>query len=187
MTTRAAQGDGTVAGPILVGVSACLLGEKVRWDAGHKDDVHVRQMLGAFFSFVPVCPELEVGMGVPREPLHLEGDVSSPRLVGNRSGDDWTARLHAWSDARLEQLAAMGLSGYVLKRGSPSCGLERVAVMDAQGLPHDAGRGLFAEALRRRLPLLPVEEEGRLDDAGLRENFVVRVFAYHRATMHKNV
>jgi uncharacterized protein YbgA (DUF1722 family)/uncharacterized protein YbbK (DUF523 family) len=171
----------TDASPILVGVSTCLLGEKVRWDAGHKNDVYVREMLGAYFTFVPVCPELEVGMGVPREPVHLEGDPSSPRMVGNRSGDDWTARMHAWSRDRLEQLVPLGLSGYILKRGSPSCGLERVSVKDARGMPQKVGRGLYAEALLRRLPLLPVEEEGRLHDAGLRENFIVRVFAYHRA------
>lgn len=171
----------TGTSPILVGVSSCLLGEKVRWDAGHKNDVYVREMLGAHFTFVPVCPELEVGMGVPREPVHLEGDPSSPRMVGNKSGDDWTARMQAWSGDRLEDLAAMGLSGYILKRSSPSCGLERVSVKDAKGMPQKVGRGLFAAALLRRLPLLPVEEEGRLHDAGLRENFIVRVFAHHRA------
>ena len=108
--------------PILVGVSTCLLGEKVRWDAGHKNNDYVHGMLGAYFQFVPVCPELEVGMGVPREPVHLVGDPSSPRMVGNKSGDDWTDRLHAWSRARLEDLAALGLAGYILKRSSPSCG-----------------------------------------------------------------
>jgi uncharacterized protein YbbK (DUF523 family) len=187
METHLPRREHAVATPILVGVSTCLLGEKVRWDAGHKDDANVRQMLGADFRFVPVCPELEVGMGVPREPVHLEGEMSSPRMIGNRSGDDWTERMQAWSGARLEQLAAMGLSGYILKRGSPSCGLECVVVMDADGMPRKAGRGLFAEALVRRLPLLPVEEEGRLDDAGLRENFIARVLAYHRATTRKNV
>ena len=167
--------------PILVGVSTCLLGEKVRWDAGHKNDVYVRDVLGQHFTFVPVCPELEVGMGVPREPVHLRGDPAAPRLVGNRSGDDWTDRMRAWSQARLDQLAGAGLDGYILKRSSPSCGLERVAVKDAKGMPQKVGRGLFAAALLRRLPLLPVEEEGRLHDAGLRENFIVRVFAHHRA------
>jgi uncharacterized protein YbgA (DUF1722 family)/uncharacterized protein YbbK (DUF523 family) len=167
--------------PILVGVSTCLLGEKVRWDAGHKNNDYVHEMLGAYFQFVPVCPELEVGMGVPREPVHLIGDPSSPRMVGNKSGEDWTDRMHAWSRARLEQLAAMGLSGYILKRSSPSCGMERVSVKDAKGMPHKVGRGLYAAALLERLPRLPVEEEGRLSDAGLRENFIVRVFAYHRA------
>jgi uncharacterized protein YbgA (DUF1722 family)/uncharacterized protein YbbK (DUF523 family) len=166
--------------PILVGVSTCLLGEKVRWDAGHKHDRYLTGILGEYFEFVPVCPELEVGMGVPREPVHLTGDPAAPRMIGNRSGDDWTERMNRYSRRKLKELVPMGLSGYILKRASPSCGMERVPVKGKGGMKRKVGVGLFAAELMRRLPLLPVEEEGRLNDPGLRENFIVRVFAYHR-------
>jgi len=119
-------------------------------------------------------------MPVPREPIHLAGTADAPRLIGSRSGEDWTERMQRYSRERAEQLAARGLSGYILKKGSPSCGMERVPVKNEKGMPHKAGRGLFAAALMERLPLLPVEEEGRLNDPGLRENFIVRVFGFHR-------
>jgi uncharacterized protein YbgA (DUF1722 family)/uncharacterized protein YbbK (DUF523 family) len=166
--------------PILVGVSTCLLGEKVRWDAGHKHDRYLTGILGAYFRFVPVCPELEVGMGVPREPVHLTGDPQAPRMIGNQSGEDWTERMNRYSRRKLKELVAMNLSGYILKRASPSCGMERVPVKGKGGMKRKVGVGLFAAELKRRLPLLPTEEEGRLNDPGLRENFIVRVFAYHR-------
>jgi uncharacterized protein YbgA (DUF1722 family)/uncharacterized protein YbbK (DUF523 family) len=166
---------------ILVGVSTCLLGEKVRWDAGHKHDRYLTDILGRYFEFVPVCPEAEVGMGIPREPVHLTGDPAAPRLVGSRSGEDWTERMNRYRRRKLKELSTRGLSGYVLKRASPSCGMERVPVKhDGGGPPRKIGVGLFAAELMHRLPLLPVEEEGRLNDPGLRENFIVRVFAYHR-------
>jgi uncharacterized protein YbgA (DUF1722 family)/uncharacterized protein YbbK (DUF523 family) len=166
---------------ILVGVSTCLLGEKVRWDAGHKHDRYLTDILGRYLEFVPVCPEAEVGMGIPREPVSLHGDPAAPRMIGNKSGDDWTERMNRWSRRKLKELVPMGLSGYVLKRASPSCGMERVPVKGGKGgMPRKVGVGLFAAELMRRLPLLPVEEEGRLNDPGLRENFIVRVFAYHR-------
>ena len=167
--------------PILVGVSTCLLGEEVRWDAGHKHDRYLTGILGRYLTFVPVCPEAELGMGIPREPVSLHGDLTAPRMIGNKSGEDWTDRMNRWSRRKLKELIPLGLSGYVLKRGSPSCGMERVPVKGGRGgMPRKQGTGLFAAELRRRLPLLPVEEEGRLNDPGLRENFVVRVFAYHR-------
>lgn len=166
---------------ILVGVSTCLLGEEVRWDGGHRIDRYLTDILGDFFQFVPVCPEAELGMGIPREPVHLEGEVETPRMVGNMSGEDWTNRMNRFSRRRVKDLIPEGLSGYVLKRGSPSCGMERVKVTGGKGnMPRKVGQGLFAAELMRRLPLLPVEEEGRLNDPGLRENFIVRVFAYHR-------
>lgn len=166
--------------PLRVGISTCLLGQKVRWDAGHKRDRFITDILGQYFDFVPVCPELEVGMGVPREPVHLQGALEAPRMLGSRTGEDWTARMNAYSLKRVRQLARMNLSGYILKKDSPSCGMERVAVKNVKGMPDKRGRGLFAAALLQQLPLLPVEEEGRLHDPGLRENFVVRVFAHHR-------
>jgi len=167
---------------ILVGVSTCLLGEKVRWDGGHKHDRYLTDLLGRYFEFVPGCPEAEVGMGIPREPVHLEGDLTAPRMVGNNTGSDWTERMQRYSRRKLKELVPLGLSGYVLKRASPSCGLERVPVKPVGGgMPRKSGVGLYAAELLRRLPQLPVEEEGRLNDAALRENFIVRVFAYHRA------
>lgn len=166
---------------IRVGVSTCLLGQKVRWDAGHKHDRYLTDILGRYFEFVPVCPEAEVGMGIPREPVHLAGDPASPSMIGSRSGEDWTERMNRYSRRKLKELAGAALCGYVLKRSSPSCGMERVPVKTGKGgMPHKVGVGLFAAELMRRLPLLPVEEEGRLNDPGLRENFIVRVFAYHR-------
>ena len=167
---------------ILVGVSTCLLGEKVRWDAGHKHDRYLTGILGDYFDFLPVCPEAEVGMGIPREPIHLEGDPDAPRMIGNKTGEDWTERMNRWSRRKLKELVTAGMSGYILKRASPSCGMERVSVKGGKGgMPRKIGVGLFAAELMERLPLLPVEEEGRLNDPGLRENFIVRVFAYHRA------
>lgn len=172
---------------ILVGVSTCLLGEKVRWDAGHKHDRYLTDILGRYFTFVPACPEAEVGMGIPREPVHLEGELDAPRMIGNKSGEDWTDRMHRYARRKLKELAPLNLAGYVLKRASPSCGMERVPVRKPAaksggptGMPRKAGVGLFAAELQQRLPLLPVEEEGRLNDPDLRENFIVRVFAYHR-------
>jgi uncharacterized protein YbgA (DUF1722 family)/uncharacterized protein YbbK (DUF523 family) len=166
--------------PIAVGISTCLLGDKVRWDGGHKRSRYITDVLGVYFRFEPVCPEFEVGMGIPREPVHLEGDLDDPRMVGNKSGEDWTARMNRYAAGRVAQLAELDLCGYLLKKDSPSCGMERVSVKNAKGMPDRRGRGLFARALMARLPLLPVEEEGRLHDARLRENFIVRVFAYHR-------
>ncbi|MFO7653724.1 MAG: DUF523 and DUF1722 domain-containing protein [Candidatus Krumholzibacteriia bacterium] len=169
--------------PLRVGVSTCLLGREVRYNGGHKLDHYVTDLLGRYFEFVPVCPELEVGMGVPREAVRLVGDPHDPsrvRMVGTGSGDDWTERMEAYSRRRVEQLQRLELSGYILKNRSPSCGMERVKVYSAEGMPLKQGRGLFAAALLEMMPHLPVEEEGRLNDPALRENFVVRVFAYHR-------
>ena len=163
-----------------VGVSHCLLGAELRFNAGHKRDRFVEGELGRHFAFVPVCPEYEVGMGVPREPVHLSGDPAAPRMRGSRSGADWTESINGYARDRVEALAAAGLDGFVLKKGSPSCGLERVKVYGADGAPKGGGGGLFARALAERLPRLPMEEEGRLNDAHLRERFVERVFAHHR-------
>lgn len=163
-----------------IGVSACLLGEAVRFDAGHKRDPFLMRELGRHVSWVPVCPEVETGMGTPREAVRLVGDPQAPRMVGNRSGRDWTDALRAWSAQRLEQLAAMDLDGFVLAKNSPSCGMERVRVYGRGGAPSREGTGLFAAELMRRFPLLPVEEQGRLNDPLLRENFVERIFVHRR-------
>jgi uncharacterized protein YbgA (DUF1722 family)/uncharacterized protein YbbK (DUF523 family) len=167
---------------IRLGISTCLLGENVRFDGGHKRDPFLTDILGQYVTWVPVCPEVEMGMSVPRESIRLEGDPASPRLVGPKSGTDYTPAMRRWSQSRLEELAALDLHGYVLKKNSPSCGLFRVRVYNERGMPHRNGGGLYAQALVAQFPLLPVEEEGRLNDMGLRENFIERIFAYYRWT-----
>ncbi|HKC06186.1 MAG TPA: DUF523 and DUF1722 domain-containing protein [Methylomirabilota bacterium] len=166
--------------PIRVGISSCLLGEEVRYDGGHQKDAYITGVLARYFTWVPVCPEMEVGMGVPREPIRLVGDAAAPRLMGVTSGTDHSARMREFAGRRVDELRRRELSGYILKRGSPSCGLERVKVYAGDGPPARTGTGLFARALTDALPLLPVEEEGRLNDAHLRDNFITRVFAYRR-------
>lgn len=165
---------------IRIGVSTCLLGQNVRYDGGHKRDDFVAGMLARFVTFVPVCPEVEVGMGVPRPSIRLVRLGGEVRLVEPRSGADHTAAMRRWSERRARELEGLGLSGYVLKKDSPSCGMERVKVHAEKGPGVKDGVGLFAEALMARLPLLPVEEEGRLHDPALRESFVERVFAHRR-------
>jgi uncharacterized protein YbgA (DUF1722 family)/uncharacterized protein YbbK (DUF523 family) len=163
--------------PIRVGVSACLLGQRVRYDGGHKADRFIIETLGRYFCWVPVCPEMEIGLGTPRETLRLAGDATAPSLVATVSGNDHTPRMQRFAAQRLSQLAELGLHGYILKKHSPSCGMTGVRVYDVSGKPHCNGRGLFARALMVRLP---VEEEGRLQDPGLREHFIERVYACHR-------
>jgi uncharacterized protein YbgA (DUF1722 family)/uncharacterized protein YbbK (DUF523 family) len=163
-----------------VGISSCLLGEAVRWDGGHKRDATINDLLGRFFEWVPVCPELEVGMGVPREPIHLVRAAGSERLVGVKSGKDWTTAMRQFARRRVARLEALDLCGYLLKKDSPSCGMERVRVHGARGTAARTGVGAFARELLALMPHLPVEEEGRLRDPALRENFIERVFAYRR-------
>lgn len=166
---------------IRIGISACLLGQEVRFDGGHKRDRFLTDVLGPHVAWVPVCPEVEMGLGTPRETLRLERDGGRLRMVTTRTRLDQTDAMRRWAAARLDQLAREDLSGYVLKKDSPSCGMERVKVYAAGGgIAAREGRGLFAESLMERLPLLPVEEEGRLGDARLRENFIERVFAFRR-------
>src|SRR5271156_4246331 len=169
--------------PIRIGVSSCLLGEEVRFDGGHKRNDFLTDTLGSFVEFVPVCPELEIGLGVPRESIRLVRDTTDAgliRLVGNKTGFDHTDKMNAYAERRTAALGREELCGYVLKKDSPSCGMERVRVYDSTGMPARNGVGLYAAALLRRFPGLPVEEEGRLNDPHLRENFVERVFAYRR-------
>lgn len=170
------------ASPIRLGVSACLLGERVRFDGGHKRDDFLADLLGRFVKWVPVCPELESGMGAPREALRLTLRHTALRLVATKTGQDHTAAMRQYTAKRLDELTGERLCGFVLKKDSPTCGLERVRVYNPSGVPTRSGRGLFAAALTERFPLLPLEEEGRLNDPRLRENFVERVFAYDRLT-----
>lgn len=163
-----------------IGVSSCLLGEEVRFDGGHKHDRWITDALGLYVDFVPVCPEVEIGLGTPREPIRLERIGGSIRLVAPRSGADHTEKMQSWAARRTTQLGHLALCGYIVKKDSPSCGLERVRVYGRDGTPTRTGRGMFADALMRRFPTLPVEEEGRLQDPRRRENFVTRVFARSR-------
>jgi len=166
--------------PLRLGISACLLGHEVRYDGGHKRDPFLAETLGRFVEWVPVCPEVELGLGVPREPIRLEGDPAAPRLVAASSRRDLTRAMTRLARARAAELARLDLVGYVFKKDSPSCGMERVRVHGEGGRPLRRGTGLFARALMERLPLLPVEDEGRLHDAALRARFIERVFAYAR-------
>lgn len=165
---------------VIIGISSCLLGEKVRFDAGHKQDRYITDVLGPFVTFVPVCPEVEVGMGAPRESVKLIGKLNEPRMVGNTSGEDWTDRMVKYASRRVKQDDTRNLTGYILKRKSPSCGMERVRVQTASKTSEYKGVGLFASALLEEYPYLPIEEEGRLNDPALRENFIERIFALSR-------
>ncbi len=165
---------------IKIGVSACLLGQPVRYDGGHKHDRYITDILGRFFTFVPVCPEVECGLSVPREAMRLIGDPAAPRLVTVRSGVDLTEQMNNWAEKRVTELENEDLCGFIFKSKSPSSGMERVKVYDPNGVPRSAGIGLFARKLMERLPLLPVEEEGRLNDLLLRENFIESVFVFRR-------
>lgn len=163
-----------------MGISACLLGQPVRYDGRHKRDAFLAGQLARRVTFVSVCPEVEVGMGVPRPPIRLERAGREVRLRDPEHGLDHTAAMRRWAEARVTALERLGLSGFVLKKDSPSCGLERVKVHPGKGRAARVGVGLFAEALTRRLPLLPVEEEGRLADLDVRERFLARVLAHAR-------
>jgi uncharacterized protein YbgA (DUF1722 family)/uncharacterized protein YbbK (DUF523 family) len=162
-----------------IGISSCLLGEEVRFDGGHKRDTFLTQILDPYVEWVRVCPEVEVGMGVPRETLRLVRVNGDTRMMTTRTGVDHTDSMRAWAEKRTKDLAAMDLRGYVLKKDSPSCGMERVKVYGDGGGAR-VGVGTYAEVLKRRFPSLPIEEEGRLTDPILRENFIERVFAYDR-------
>jgi uncharacterized protein YbbK (DUF523 family) len=162
-----------------VGISRCLLGDAVRYDGGHKHEPSLIDRLGASVELIPVCPELEAGMGVPREPIELVASAGARRvrLAGVTSGTDWTERMEAWAAERIAALRALGLSGFVLKSRSPSCGPRDVPVRGGV-----ASAGMFADALMRALPGLPVEDEERLRDPSARAAFLARVAAYQRSS-----
>jgi uncharacterized protein YbgA (DUF1722 family)/uncharacterized protein YbbK (DUF523 family) len=165
---------------IRLGISRCLLGDEVRFDGGHKQDHFLTDVLGRYVEWVPVCPEVEAGLGTPREAMRLVGNPRHPRLMTIASKYDHTPAMEAMIEERLDSLGKLNLSGFVFKKGSPSCGLERVRVYTVQGMPSHSGSGMFAHAFRDTFPLIPVEEEGRLCDPSLRENFIERVFCYRR-------
>jgi uncharacterized protein YbbK (DUF523 family) len=162
---------------IAVGASACLLGEKVRFDGGHRHDANITGDLGRFFVFVPVCPEVECGMSIPREQMRLEGDLIKPRLMTVDSRIDKTQEMTSFCRARVGELEKEALCGFIFKANSPSCGLLGVCIHNS-GIPARTGRGLFAAAMLERFPLLPVEEERGLTDPVAREKFIERLFNY---------
>ncbi len=164
---------------IKLGISTCLLGEHVRYDGGHKLDQFLVQTLGRFVEFVPVCPEVESGFPVPREAFRLVGTPEAPRLMTQKTMVDVTDRMAAWAERRINGLGKDSLCGFIFKSKSPSSGMERVKVYHEKGFVKK-GVGVFARAFMNRFPLMPVEEDGRLHDINLRENFIVRVFAYSR-------
>lgn len=168
-------------GPELrLGISSCLLGEEVRYDGGHKHDRYLTGILGNYVRWLPLCPEVEIGLGVPRPTIRLQGTVEEPKLIEPKTGNDLTDKMNGWARDKMAEIASWDLHGYVLKKGSPSCGVYRVRVYDHNEMPVRDGRGLFAARLTEHFPLLPVEEEGRLHDIPLREKFIERLFVFER-------
>ncbi len=168
-----------IADTIKIGVSACLLGRKVRFDGGHKRSRFVTDALGDHFEFVAFCPEVAIGMGTPRQPIRLVGDIQNPEAVGVRNSElNVSQPLRDYGKKAAADMHE--LCGFIFKKDSPSCGMERVKIYSDKGMPERSGTGLFAHQIMKAHPLLPVEEEGRLNDAGLRENFVTRVYVYAR-------
>jgi uncharacterized protein YbgA (DUF1722 family)/uncharacterized protein YbbK (DUF523 family) len=167
-------------GKIRIGISSCLLGEMVRYDGGHQLDRYLRDTLGAWFEYVPVCPEVELGLPIPRDTLRLVESDGDVRLVFSRTGEDITGRMQEWAERRVRELEAEQLCGFIFKAKSPSSGMERVKLYDRNGVPAKKGVGLFAKAFMAHFPHLPVEEDGRMHDPHLRENFIECVFVFKR-------
>ena len=166
--------------PIKIGISSCLLGNKVRFDGGHKHDRFLTQTLGIFVEYVPVCAEVECGLPIPRNSLRLVGDPETPRLITLKTGEDETRRMENWMDTRLPQLEKEDLCGFIFKNRSPSCGLYRLRVYGDDDKVRKVGTGIFAREFTRRFPRIPVEEEGRLQDPQLREHFIENIFSLQR-------
>lgn len=167
-------------GKIRLGISACLLGENVRYDGGHRLDRFLTDTLGQFAEYIPVCPEVECGLGVPRESMRLVGDPASPHLITTRTQVDHTERMVSWARRRVKEVEKEDLWGFIFKSGSPSSGMEGVKVYTETGMPEKKGVGIFARIFMAHFPLTPVEEEGRLHDPLLRENFIERIFTLKR-------
>ncbi len=165
---------------IKIGISSCLLGHKVRYDGGHKRDRFLTDTLGRYVEYVPVCPEMEAGFGIPREALRLIGDPEHPRLITNQSARDFTDLMIQWSKKRVAELLNENLCGFIFKSKSPSSGMTRVRVYNNKGMPVRKGIGIFARIFMEHFPLIPAEEDGRLHDPQIRENFIERIFAVKR-------
>jgi uncharacterized protein YbgA (DUF1722 family)/uncharacterized protein YbbK (DUF523 family) len=165
---------------IKLGISTCLLGEKVRYDGGHKLDRFLTETLGQYVEYVPVCPEVECGLSIPRESMHLEGNPDAPRLVTSHTKQDMTDRMVRWAHRRVTELEKEDLCGFIFKSNSPSSGMERIKVYNEKGMAVKKGAGIFARIFMEHFPLLPVEDEGRLCDPNLRDNFIERIFTLKR-------
>ena len=163
-----------------VGISSCLLGNLVRWNAGHKLDKYLTHTLGQYVEYIPVCPEVEVGLGVPRESMRLVGDPENPRLITFKSKTDHTDRMVGWAKKRVKSLEKENLCGFIFKSDSPSSGMVRVKVYNDTGIPHKVGVGIFAREFMTHFPLIPVEDDGRLNDPLIRENFILQIFTMKR-------
>lgn len=172
----------------LIGISTCLLGENVRYDGGHALDRYLRDKLGGFVDYIAVCPEVDCGLNTPREAMRLVEVNDSLRLLTQKTGIDLTGRLTSWMDSSLRSLSKQALCGFVFKSKSPSSGMRDVKRYNRDGQVTGKGAGLFAAAFMEMFPLVPVEDEGRLNDDKLRENFIERVFVFwrwHRLTIGK--
>lgn len=167
-------------GNFRIGISSCLLGNMVRWNAGHKLDRFLTNTLGRFVEYVPVCPEVEAGFGIPRESLRLVGNPEKPRLITFKSKADRTEEMNRWAAKRVRELEKEALCGFIFKSDSPSSGMIRVKVYNEKGMPEKKGVGLFARAYMDHFPLIPVEDDGRLHDPAIRENFIERIFTLKR-------
>jgi uncharacterized protein YbgA (DUF1722 family)/uncharacterized protein YbbK (DUF523 family) len=167
-------------GEFKIGISSCLLGNEVRWNGGHKRDKYLTNTLGRYVNFVPVCPEVEAGFGTPRETFRLVGNADSPRLITFKSKTDHTDQMLAWAQKRLKNLEKEDLCGFIFKSDSPSSGMIRVKVYNEKGMPHKIGVGIFARAFMDHFPLIPVEDDGRLNDPLIRENFILQIFTMKR-------
>jgi len=171
---------GKYVNKIKLGISSCLLGNKVRYDGGHKLDHFLTDTLGRYVEWVPVCPEVECGLPIPREAMRLVGDPEHPRLITIRTKVDLSVRMATWAKKKVSELEKQDLCGFVFKSRSPSSGMRGVKIYTEAGMPNATGSGLFASEFMNKFPLLPVEDEGRLHDPGLRENFIERIFVYRR-------
>jgi uncharacterized protein YbgA (DUF1722 family)/uncharacterized protein YbbK (DUF523 family) len=165
---------------IKIGISSCLLGEKVRYDGGHKLDRYIKDTLGHYFEWVPVCPEVEYGLPVPRESMHLTGDPVSPRIVTIKTGVDHTEGMKKWAADKLTQIEKEDLCGFIFRSKSPSSGIGGIKVYASSGIPSNKGTGIFGGAFMRYFPLIPVIDDGRMHNPNLRENFIEQVLVYKR-------
>ncbi len=164
-----------------IGISSCLLGNKVRYDGQHKLDRFLRDELGPYVDWVPVCPETECGLGIPREAMRLIGkDTESARLFTNKTFIDKTEQMLEFTFPKLDELEKQNLRGFIFKTKSPTSGMRGVKIYTEAGMPSHRGAGIFAREFLKRFPNIPVEDEGRLHDAGIRENFIETIYVYDR-------
>jgi uncharacterized protein YbbK (DUF523 family) len=163
---------------IRIGISACLLGEKVRYDSGHKLDLLLKDSLGKYADFVPVCPEVECGLVVPRKHMHLKGNPDSPRLIVTDTGQDLTDLLLKWAEKRVVQMRKEDIRGFIFKSNSPSCGIRKVKIFNEEHISVETGVGIFAGIFVKHFSYIPVEDEVSLHNPGLYEKFIEKIFAY---------